>query len=270
MRLISVYFKYCLIQFKTLLEYKFAFYAQLLANAVWCFVTFAGIWIIMDRFGSIAGWSKYEVLFLYSINIFSHGLSGMFIWGPMVNLGRMIEQGNFDTMMIRPINSFWIMIMSNFTYTYISWLFIPTYFLWYCLSQLGITLSVAQFMILILIIVNATLINIGILVITGAMSFWTIRSSDILGLLYNANNGIKPIIDYPITIYPRIVQFIVLILIPYAFINYIPSVYFLGHEDIASFHPIVMYCIPAVTICILGIAYFVWTRGIKNYQGVGS
>lgn len=270
MRLIKVYFKYCLIQFKTLLEYKFAFYMQLLANALWCFVTFAGIWIIIDRFGSIAGWNQYEVLFLYSINIFAHGLSGIFIWGPMVNLGKIIEQGNFDTMMIRPIDSFWVLIMSKFSYTYIPWLLIPTYFFGYSLDHLNFSMTFTQLIFLMLIILNATLINVAILVITGAISFWTIRSSDILGLLYNANNGIKPIIDYPITIYPKFLQLLITIVIPYAFINYFPSIYFLDHKDTASFNPITVVFIPVVTLCLLGLAYLVWRMGIRSYQSAGS
>lgn len=106
----------------------------------------------------------------------------------------------------------------------------------------------------------------AITVITGAVSFWTIKSEEIVSLLTDNNYRLKNYCDYPIQIYGKGVQFLLTFVIPYAFTGYYPIAKLLEKEVP---WPDICYLGPVVALLFGGIAYVLWCTGIKRYNGAG-
>jgi len=47
----------------------------------------------------------YEVFLLFNINMVASGISGLFFSEPMRTMEQMVQQGDFDMVLIRPMNS---------------------------------------------------------------------------------------------------------------------------------------------------------------------
>ena len=92
---------------------------------------------------------------------------------------------------------------------------------------------------------SAFVIFSSITVFTGTISFWTIRSEEIVSLLTNNNYGLKNYTDYPITIYSKGMQFILTFIVPYAFTGYYPVGHLLGKN---SAHPGFAYLSPLIAV----------------------
>ena len=72
MNYIRIYFRFVIIYMKGKLEYHFSLLLELIANTILIGVYFAGFHVIFYNFNSIAGWNKYEVLFMFTTSWLSY------------------------------------------------------------------------------------------------------------------------------------------------------------------------------------------------------
>ena len=77
---------------------------------------------------------------------------------------------------------------------------------------------------------------------------------------------ISSFVKYPVGIYPKVIKFILIGIIPFAFTGYYPAAYFLGKE---SFQMGILLTI-AVALISITVAYKIWTLGMKAYESAGS
>lgn len=270
MRLLKTYLRFISVLISSELEYKYSFIAKQIANMFWCSVTFIGIWIIIGKFKSINGWDAGQLMFIYSMNILSHSIGGMFFWQPMLSLEEKVRTGQFDLLLIKPVSPLTSLVLSNFVYTYIGWIVVSVYILIRSIQWTGIVLNAANLIFILLTIFGAVLINIAIIMITGSLCFWIIKSGDILGLFHNSNRGIKPVVDYPITIYPKVIQFIISFIVPYAFISFYPSAHLFNKGGDLVFGANLQYLSPVVGLIMIFISWIIWKCGIGRYESTGS
>lgn len=134
-------------------------------------------------------------------------------------------------------------------------------------NKLGLQWSINKLFILLLVVIGGVLIQSAAVIICGSISFWTLKSRSI----YDVGIRItRQMTWYPITIFPTFMQFILTFIIPFSFINFFPSQYFLQRNDISMFHPIVQFLTPIIGIAFFLLALMVWNRGIDHYKGTGS
>lgn len=81
---------------------------------------------------------------------------------------------------------------------------------------------------------------------------------------------IKSFVNYPITIFPRALQFFLTFLLPFAFINFYPAAMLLRKEIPAGYPAILPYLPPAVGIVAFVLSIRLWNWGLGHYQGTGS
>ena len=84
--------------FKSKLEYRFNFFMEIFINLFTYVIDFAVIWVILEKFKTINGWSYYEVVFVYNMNLFSYGMACLFFYIPMRNLESMVKSGDFESL----------------------------------------------------------------------------------------------------------------------------------------------------------------------------
>lgn len=66
MRYFRMYRRFIIIYMKGKMEYHFSLLFELIANSILIGVYFAGFYVIFHNFKNIAGWSQYEVFFLFT------------------------------------------------------------------------------------------------------------------------------------------------------------------------------------------------------------
>ena len=114
---------------------------------------------------------------------------------------------------------------------------------------------------------SAFVIFSAITIFTGTISFWTVKSEEIVSLLTNNNYGLKNYTDYPITIYSKGVQVILTVIIPYAFTGYYPVASLLGKE---LTYPAFAFLSPVIALIAAVAAYIFWNYGLRHYGSAGS
>jgi ABC-2 type transport system permease protein len=71
---------------------------------------------------------------------------------------------------------------------------------------------------------------------------------------------------YPLSIYSGFIQFFLSWIIPFGFATFYPSARLLDRAEFRGYAPLV----PVVTAGFLGLALFVWSRGVRHYASTGS
>ena len=108
----------------------------------------------------------------------------------------------------------------------------------------------------------------SITVITGTVSFWTIKSEELVSLLTDNNYGLKNFCDYPIQIYSKGIKLLLTFVVPYAFTGYYPVSHLL--DKTVSLHSCIVYISPIIALIMAIIAYNFWHRGLKHYGSTGA
>lgn len=224
---------------------------------------FLAVWILLNKFSNVGGWSFFQILFLQALAYFIRAVAASIFWDPMIQMSNYVRDGRIDRFLVAPINSFYYIVGTNFgvwTFSHIAVGIVGTViagaFLNIQWTFLGITF-------LIIGVLAGMLIYSSLIILGGAMSFWTVRSQGFLWILLDS----MPLINYPITIYPKALQSILTFVVPIALINYFPTSYILGKGDV---NLLMMTVILAASIALMWLAYRFWWFGAKKYSGTGS
>jgi|WetSurMetagenome_2_1015567.scaffolds.fasta_scaffold203756_2 ABC-2 type transport system permease protein len=267
MALTNLGIKFYTMYIKSLFEYRLAFITDAASNIIAYSMNYAATWVILNRFKDIQGWTFWEIVFLFNINMFSYGLASFFFVTPMRSLEEMVQRGQFDMVLVRPMNPLLNIVMGRPNFAYLGHLVLGTIVFILCFNNLDIQWSSQKLTFLVVAIIGATLIQSAAYLITGSCSFWITKSSHVLNTVLH---GIRDFIDYPLGIYGKAIQVILTFLIPFGFVNFYPVQYFLDRKGDFLFYPILQYGTPIVGVITFLIAYKVWTMGIKRYESTGS
>ncbi len=263
---IKLYGRFIIIHLRSMMEYRFTFFMN---TFTWVFVytiNYLGIWIILNRFHSINGWGFYEVVFLFNLNLFSYGVGGLFFWSPMRSLGGMVRDGTFDSVLIRPMNPFLHLVSKRFMHHFLGHIVLGAIVFAICFKNLVIEWTIVKALWFFLVIFGASLIQSSLMIITGTVSFWFVKSASVVDTMIY---GLRDFLRYPISIYDKWVQAVLTFVVPYAFVNFYPARLFLNKTD-GLFHPLLGYGTPIVGVILFLLAYKFWCFGIKHYQSTGS
>lgn len=230
---------------------------------------FSGIWmlkIIVDRFQPLKGWDFPDLAFIYGLGLLSHGiLVVLFIntW----HMDRMVIDGSFDRLLLRPMNVFFQLVASYFNFIGLIDLIPGTIIFIYGCNLVGFDWSIANFSKLVLVLIGGVLIRAALFISLGTIAFWTKRNSSMVGF---ALSMLERATMYPLSIYPYAIQVLFTFIIPIGFISFYPAVEFLDKSsgfripfDLALWTPVIGL------ICFI-LSQQLFKYGLKNYESAGS
>jgi ABC-2 type transport system permease protein len=228
---------------------------------------FATIAILYGRFQSIGGWSIAEVALLYGMVAVAFGLAEMFSRGFDSPFEHMMQQGSFDTILIRPLGSFFLVLASEFQLMRLGRTAQGLLVLGYALAVLPITWTPAKLLLLPLTILSGTGIYTALIVIGATICFWTIKTPEVINVF---TFGGEDASSYPLSIYNGWIRNIFLFVIPIAFANYPTALYLLGRTDPFGLPAWAAWFAPLAAALFCAIALAFWRLGVSKYQSAGS
>ncbi|MFF2886924.1 ABC transporter permease [Paenibacillus sp. NPDC057967] len=263
---LRMYQKFIKVYMKQQLEYRFSFFGDLFVNMLTFVTLYLGFWIIFNKFDLLNGWTYYDVMFLYNINLVSYAISSFFLWNPMKQLENLVRNGDFDNYLTRPLSPLRLLIMRQVGHTFIAHIAVSIVIFAICFVKLDINWTFTNIVFFISIILGATCIHAAIIIAAASSAFWVVRSGTIVDISIYA---IRDYINYPISIYARWLQILLTFIIPYGFVNYYPSTVLLNKEVHSSLN-IIQYGTPVVGIVLLFGACLLFYSGIRQYESTGS
>ena len=257
----KIYFESLAMHLKGELEYRVNFILSFLSQILVFFTYYFIIIALFTKFDHIKGFTMYEVLLCFSIIQFGFSFNEVFARG-VDHFDQLIIRGDFDRLLLRPRNIILQVLCSDSDFVKASRLIQAIIVLIIAILNLKIKWSIIKVVTLLLMLFSACVIFFGIFLAAAAYCFFTVQGLEVRNVF---TDGGKHMAQYPIGVFKKGFVWFFTFIIPYAFVNYYPLLYFLGKKEslFYAFSPllVVFYLIP----CIL-VFYF----GMKRYTSVGS
>lgn len=225
------------------------------------------IYLALLKFDKINGWNVNEMLFLFSILFLTYAFV-VSLFADLRDFSCMIREGRFDRLLVRPRGLLFQLILNNADLmasaghgTLGILLFLIS------ANRVGITWDFLTILYYIGAIIGGVLIQGGMFVFFSALSFYFVETNSIREIFYW---NMRKFAGYPISIYNKLIQGLMIYVIPFAFVNYFPAQYLLRKEDMVNYNEMYMYIAPVVGVVIYLAAYGFWRISVKRYNSTGN
>ena len=249
------------------MQYKVSFWLEMIGLGLLTGVEFAVVAILLSRFHSLAGWSLAEVALLYGLTSIAFSLTEMIGRGFDSPFEAMMERGTFDSILTRPLDSFFQVLASEFQLRRLGRTVQGVAVLGYAFSRLQIDWTPAKLLLVPLTIASGVVIYMGLYVIGATVCFWTIKTPEVINVF---TSGGTTMVSYPLEIYNRWLRTIFLYIVPVAFVNYPTALLLLERQDPFGLPAGLAWAAPLVAALFFLVARGIWQIGVLKYSSTGS
>lgn len=189
----------------------------IIGSITFLFSNVMSLCVILFIFSSIHvidGWNIYEILALQSYSQIILSLNHIFFDNLWNIAGNEVNNGDYDSYMIKPINSLFYACIKKCDFTGLGSLIIGV--ISFFISSLCSTISLG----ILLLIPFSLLIVLSIQIISTSFTFFLKKAR---GILYFVNK-FQTFAKYPLTIYPIFLQCILYVVVPFGTAIYLPLV----------------------------------------------
>lgn len=262
----AIYLRLVAAQGRAQLQYRVSFALQVLGLFLLTFTDFVAVLVIFAHVPYLAGWSLGEVSFLFGSSYISFRLTDLLI-GQLDGLPELVQRGTFDLVLTRPLSSLLQAVTTDFALRRTGAVLQGTIVFGVALSLVDIHWNVLRVLVTAMMLVSAVGIFAAIWIAGAAMTFWTVRTYEILNSFTYGGNALT---SYPMNIYAGWLRRFVIFVVPLAFVNYFPALYVLDKHDPLGAPGFVRFVSPIVAIVLLMLARWIWGVGVRHYRSTGS
>lgn len=259
---IDLFITFIKIYFKRCMSYKTDFILGVIPLIFTQLIGILFIKLIYLRIPAINGWQYEEVLLVYSFYTLISALESTFFYS-LTQLKTFIFQGTLDTILIRPINSIFYIIIQEFNYYSIGQAFLGIFLLVYSIQKLSIQMTFGKIIMIIYFILLGTIILASLTLISVTFFLFTEGTFSPL----NAIIALQQFIKYPLSIFNKYIQSLLTLVFPLAFVSFFPAKILIG-GNISSLNICIIELI--VTFMIFALGNILFNYGLKKYKGTGN
>jgi ABC-2 type transport system permease protein len=263
----GLYLKYLKIISKSWFQYRFD--AVLRSSTVFIREAAGIVTIILTllSFDNIGGWTLYELMFLFSFLFLTYGILVMFCTG-LREFNSLVYSGSLDRFLMRPKSVlFQVLAADADMFAAVGHGGLGVVLLLFSAGKVNINWSFQSILYLIIIVFSGVHIQASIFLFVAGLSFWLIKTDNLLNVLfYNP----RKFAGYPISIFPRWIQDILIFVLPFAFVNFFPVQFYLRKPDMAAFWGGFLYLTPVIAAVLVTASLLFWKVSLKRYTGTGN
>ncbi len=225
------------------------------------------IYFTLLKFDTLNGWNMYEMFFLFSLLFLTYGIMILFFTG-LRDFGRTVRDGSFDRYILRPRGLLFQIIFANadwFAALGHGGLGVVLFLIsaW----KVGIQWNVWLAAYYIVTIAGGVLIQGAIFLFLATLNIYLLETNSLKDLFYW---NMRKFAGYPISIFHKSVQAIMIYVVPFAFVNYFPCQYLLRKSDMQQYPEIFMYLTPVIGVGMFVAAYLFWKFSLRYYKSSGN
>lgn len=265
METLRVYWQFQRLAMRGRMQYKTDFLIGIFSVIFLNAVNLTLLGTLATRFKSIGGWSLWELVFLYSIWMLGHSVYSLLFWH-FRRLDEFIVMGQLDRFMIRPAGVLLQYLAQGVQYVGVGDVAVGIGGIALAYANLGLHWGAGRWLLLLLFVLAGAAVETGLMWLLGCIAFWAVRAQAAFQIASTFNNLVQ---QYPIEVFGNWFRVTVTGLLPFAFMNYYPSLVLLDKAP-AGTVPWYGYLSPLVAVVMLGISYSVWRVGLNKYGGTGS
>ena len=259
--MLRIYFMMKAQYLKTAMEYKFNFWMMCIGGIVMRTVLLGIAFVLFKNVEVLGGFKEGEVYLMMSLMIISEGMVNIFFDG-IWYVPAMLFRGELDVVLCRPVPALQQVLSTELGLQGVGVLALGFVSLGMAISRLGF-LSAVNVLMLLIFIVTGMVLRLSTFIIGVTTSFYmdTGGNNSNAFTLYSIGEYAK----YPVHIYPSWLAGILLSVVPFGFIGYVPVLILRAGAFSTWMTPLLV----VVTIVYFLLARAFFYHGIKKYESMG-
>ncbi|MEJ3656119.1 ABC-2 family transporter protein [Actinomycetes bacterium KLBMP 9759] len=248
------------------LAYPTSFVLDVLGQAIGQMIELVVILVLFTTVGSLGGFRPDEVMLIYGMASIAFGLAHITA-GQVEQLPEYIRTGEFDVMLLRPLNTLAQVLTADVELRRLGRLLVGLCVMAWAVGHVDVEWTPLHVLIAVLAPIFGALILGSIWVATNAISFWLVDAREFANAFTYGSNFSTA---YPITMYGAWLRGFMCFAVPSAFVAYFPTLALLDRPDPLGLPEALRYASPLAAAASVLVAGFIWRSGIRHYQGTGS
>jgi len=247
---------------KTTMQSKVDFFIGLGGFLVSQAAGIAFLYLVFEQIPSMQNWSFEQMLFIYGFAQIPRGLDHLLTDNLWMVSWQMIIRGTFDKYMLRPMNVFFQIVCEKVQLDAFGELLVGIVLVIRAVQKGTVEVTPLKVLFFLVSMLAGAVIYTSVKLFFAAIAFWVKDSSPFLTTAYEMADFAK----YPIEIYSKPIQIILMTVLPFAFVAYIPSTFFLVNANV--WKTIGAEC--AIAILFWMVAYGLFKKGLTRYESAGN
>lgn len=257
----KLFLNYLSLHLKIALEYKSSFIMTLISQVLALFVELFTVYSLFNKFSLLDEYNINELILGFSCLWLGYSLSELFARG-FDHFDRLIVNGSFDILLIRPANLFIQILGSDIAYEKSGRVVVAFILFVYSALKVMKSITLLKILLLIFMVLGCLTIIMSIFIIGASFAFITIQGLETINIF---TNGTRQVGQYPMGIYKKAVRIFFTIIIPITLINYYPLDYLAGRTN-----NILYVFMPFLTIIFFIVSNIIFKKGLNKYCSTGS
>jgi ABC-2 type transport system permease protein len=260
-----LYGKYLAMNLRGVLEYRASTWLLVVAQFLTAFFWFISLWLLFERFGSIAGWSFTEVALCFAVTNIAFAIAECFARG-FDRFSAMIVHGDFDRILLRPRSTAVQVIGSAFEISRLGRVLQGLIVLFIVLPQMDMIRTAPKVLTLIFMILGGAAVFTGLFVLGAVVCFFTVEGLEFINIF---TDGGRELASYPLPVYGKWIQRFFTFIIPFGCVNYLPLMYLTDRTTGTANAALSMF-LPLAGFVFFACTLLVWSAGVRRYCSTGS
>lgn len=219
------------------------------------------------RFGSVDGWRFGDIAMFFGLVSISFTIADFLSRGFDVLGTEFIKTGNFDRLLLRPRTLTLQLIGNDFRLSRAGRLLQGLVVTAIGTRSLHLHWGASTMALVLWTIAGGVALFFGLMVLQGALSFWTTESLEAMNL---ATYGGIQAAQFPLSIYAPWLRNSLIFVVPIGCVAYFPVLAILGKADPLGAPHWLLPWTPLAGFIFLGVSFLTWRLGVSKYTSTGS
>lgn len=243
------------------MEYRLNFVLRAMIEISFLITNLVFYKVIYGKTESIAGWSYEQMLFLLVTMCFVDCIVTFFFNNSLSDIPVLIQQGNMDFIMLKPINKRMFISFRRYTSPQLINMVVYIIFYIYLFIKYDIHITFGKLIILLILLLNSIFILYNLFFLVMICSFWTVKMDNALNMYYQ----LYQVGNKPKDIYPYAVQFFFLVIFPILVVFNFPVQFIFDRFTLVNAVNSI-----SVSAVLFILSEFLFRRALSHYSSTGS
>nr|WP_315594149.1 ABC-2 family transporter protein [uncultured Cupriavidus sp.] len=224
-------------------------------------------WALFHRFGEVQGWHIGELALIYGLVNCMYAIADVLGRGFDILGTALLRTGEFDRLLLRPQSLTLQLLTYDLRIGRLGRLLQGLMILALATVQADISWAQTSIAVALFSLAGGVALFLGILVLRGTLSFWTIESIELASVL--SYGGVQAS-QYPLDLYARWFRYLLTFAVPLAGVAYYPALIILGKPDPTGAPAWTGLVSPLAGFAFLAVSFAAWRVGVRHYSSTGS
>jgi ABC-2 type transport system permease protein len=227
-----------------------------------------GIALVVERFGTLGGWTTPEVVLLVGLGAAGQGLALSF--GDRLEptyFSQLVRHGTIDQVLVRPAAPLGWLVASQLEVRHLGRLLVGAGVTVWAADRAGVVWSTGHLLVAALAVACCAVLVLSVCVLGAALTFTTVEGSEVVNIFIYGGVSLT---SFPMQIYGSAVRLVFAWVVPFALAVYVPTLILLDRAGPPGLPAALIWATPSATAAFAALAALGWRLGLRHYVGTGS